>query len=344
MQILIVILVIVLILAVVAVLSLLLWLIKDQTAQKEEIVRQSATVGLLQQQLEAVRGSQEKTGQVLETNLKSGQENIGRYLQTSQQTLIQLHEQIGRLRESGKQMLQLGVDVRSLQDILKNPKLRGQMGERSLENILSNILPQNSFTLQYTFKSGQIVDALVKLPDYSVPVDAKFPLPAFEAMVKAENEDEKGRLRRRFQADVTKHIDKIAQSYVCPDEGTLDFALMYIPAENVYYETVVTYGSDKTDLLDYALQKKVIPVSPNLLYAYLMTIVMGLHGLQIEKQAAEIRRDLGRLAAGFEAFTTTWEVLGRHLRNAQGQYDEGQIRLGRFQVELEQVKGKQIEC
>ncbi|MBN1817944.1 MAG: hypothetical protein JW828_11330, partial [Sedimentisphaerales bacterium] len=124
MQILIIILAVVLILAVLSVLGLLLWLIRYQAGQKEEIVRQSTAVGLLQQQLEAVRGSQEKTGQVLETNLRTGQENLGRYLQTSQLTLTQLHEQIGRLQESGKQMLQLGVDVRSLQDILKNPKLR----------------------------------------------------------------------------------------------------------------------------------------------------------------------------------------------------------------------------
>ena len=343
MQTVIVILCIVVVLVLLAAVGLLLWLIRDLARQREETVRQSAAVGLLQQQLEAVRASQEKTSQALETGLKSGQESLGRYLQTSQQTLNQLHEQLGRLRESGRQMLQLGADVRSLQDILKNPKLRGQMGERSLENLLSDTLPQGTFHLQHTFRSGSVVDALVQLPDHTVPIDAKFPLPAFEAMLRAQTDEERTSIRRRFQADVTKHIDKIAQSYIRPEEGTLDFALMYIPAENVYYETVVKYPTDRLDLAEYALKKKVIPISPNLLYAYLMTIVMGLHGLQIEKQAARIRRDLGRLAAGFEAFTTTWEVLGRHLRNAQNQYDEGQIRLGRFQVELEQVKGKQAE-
>jgi len=343
MEVVIVILGVIVVLVLLAMAGLLLWLIRDLAGQREETVRQSAAVGLLQQQLEAVRASQEKTSQALESGLKTGQENLGRYLQTSQQTLNQLHEQLGRLRESGQQMLQLGADVRRLQDILKNPKLRGQMGERSLENLLADVLPQGTFHLQHTFRSGVVVDALVRLPDHAVPIDAKFPLPAFEAMLAAATDDERASMRRRFQADVTKHIDKIAESYIRPEEGTLDFALMYIPAENVYYETIVTYPTDRIDVAAYALKKKVIPISPNLLYAYLMTIVMGLHGLQIEKQAARIRRDLGRLAAGFEAFTTTWEVLGRHLRNAQNQYEEGQVRLGRFQVELEQVKGRQTD-
>ena len=118
----------------------------------------------------------------------------------------------------------------------------------------------------------------------------------------------------------------------------MDFALMYIPAENVYYETIVKYDNDRMDLLNYALEKKVIPVSPNLLYAYLMTIVMGLHGLQIEKEAAMIRKNLQKLSMGLEAFTSNWEVLGKHIRNAQGQYDEGQNKLGKFLMQLEQIQ------
>jgi DNA recombination protein RmuC len=116
---------------------------------------------------------------------------------------------------------------------------------------------------------------------------------------------------------------------------------MYIPAENVYYETIVKYESDRTDMLDYALGKKVIPISPNLLYAYLMTIVMGLHGMQIEKEAAAIRANLQKLASGLEGFGGNWDTLGRHLRNAQGQYDEGQNKLSKFQLQLEQIQQKE---
>jgi DNA anti-recombination protein RmuC len=115
---------------------------------------------------------------------------------------------------------------------------------------------------------------------------------------------------------------------------------MYIPAENVYYETIVKYADDTKDILQYALDKKVIPVSPNLLYAYLMTVVMGLHGLQIEKQAAEIRQNLKKLNASFADFAGTWEVLGKHLRNAFGQYEDGQKKLDRFGMQLDNIQGQ----
>ncbi len=151
---------------------------------------------------------------------------------------------------------------------------------------------------------------------YNAPIDAKFPLSSFELLLKAEKDDERIRLRKQFHNDIIKHIDKIAASYIRPAEGTLDFALMYIPAENVYYEAIIKYPDDAKDILQYSLDKKVVPVSPNLLYAYLMTVVMGLHGLQIEKQAAEIRQNLKKLNASFTDFTETWDVLGKHLRNA----------------------------
>lgn len=327
---------------VLAILGLVLWLIKQMASDRQDSATRTTAISMLQQQLEAIRNSQQQTDKVLQENLKTGQDNISKYLQNSQQTLTGLHKQLGQLENSSRQILQLSTDVRSLQDILKNPKLRGQMGELSLEKVLGEILPVGSFNLQHSFKNGKIVDALIRLPQYSVSVDAKFPLPAFEAMVRCPNEAEKQKLRRQFQADVSRHIDKIASSYILPDEQTLDFALMYIPAENVYYETIIKYQADKTDLLSYALQKKVIPVSPNLLYAYLMTIVMGLHGLQIEKQAAEIRQNLGKITSGFEAFINTWDTMGRHLRNAQGQYDEGQTKLGKFKLQLEQVTNAEI--
>jgi len=197
--------------------------------------------------------------------------------------LDRLNKQIGELQGTNTQMMQIGTEVKRLQNILSSPKLRGQMGEWSLENLLSQILPKDSYKLQHTFKDGKVVDALIELADFSVPIDAKFPLPGFEKIVKAETEEEKTKLRRQFLKDVTTHIGKIASNYIRPAEGTLDFALCYIPAENVYYETIVKYVGETQDILQYCFDKKVIPVSPNLLYAYLMTVAMGLHGLQIEQ-------------------------------------------------------------
>lgn len=317
----------------------LFWLITTNSASSKELTKQSTTINLLQQQLEAIRESQDKSTQTMEQKLQSSRENIDKHLLSSKETLEKLQNQLGRLKGDSERMLQLGTDIRSLQDILKSPNLRGQFGEQSLEKILKEILPMESFTMQHTFSDGKIVDCLVKMPDYSVPIDAKFPLPAFEGMLKADNDDERTKLRRQFLKDVTSHIDKIAANYINPAEGTLDFALMYIPAENVYYETIIKYQTDTLDILNYALEKKVIPVSPNLLYAYLMTIVMGLRGLQIEKQAAEIRKNLGKLAGSFGDFTMTWSILGKHLRNAQTQYDEGQTKLDKYNMHLDQIQG-----
>jgi DNA recombination protein RmuC len=318
--------------------SLLVWLIISNFAARKEAAGQAAAIGLLHQQLEAMRTAQDSTRDALQKSLQTGQNNINQNLQSSQKVLATLNSQIGELQGTNIQMLQVGSEVRRLQDILTSPKMRGQMGEWSLENLLSQILPAGTYQLQHSFKDGKIVDALVQMPDYSVPIDAKFPLPGFEKIVKAETDDEKATCRKLFLADVTKHIEKIADSYIRPAEGTLDFALMYIPAENVYYETIVNYPGDTKNIMQLALDKKVVPVSPNLLYAYLMTIVMGLHGLQIEKQAAEIRQNLKKLNASFAAFGGSWDILGKHLRNAGSQYEEGNVKLNRFGAELTQIQ------
>jgi DNA recombination protein RmuC len=328
---------------VLAVLGLLVWLIISNSANAEKMAGQQASIGLLQQQLEALKSSQDDTKDKLQKSLLDGQTNIGKNMQAGQEVLDRLNKQIGELQGTNKQMMQVGKEVRRLQDILSSPKLRGQMGERSLENLLANILPKDRYKLQYTFKDGKTVDALIELADFSVPVDAKFPLPGFEKVVKAEEEAEKIKLRRQFLKDVNNHIDKIASDYVRPAEGTLDFALMYIPAENVYYETIVKYIGENQDILQYCFDNKVIPVSPNLLYAYLMTVAMGLHGLQIEKQAAEIRQNLKKLNSSFADYTGTWDILGKHLRNAYSQYDEGQKKLDRFGLNLNNIQQEKQE-
>ncbi len=334
---------VIIIVLVLAVLGLLVWLIISNSANAEKMAGQQASFGLLQQQLEALKSSQDDTKDKLHKSLLDGQTNIGKNMQAGQEVLDRLNKQIGELQGTNKQMMQVGTEVRRLQDILSSPKLRGQMGEWSLENLLANILPKDRYKLQYTFKDGKTVDALIELADFAVPVDAKFPLPGFEKVVKAEEEAEKIKLRRQFLKDVNNHIDKIAADYIRPAEGTLDFALMYIPAENVYYETIVKYLGETHDILQYCFDKKVIPVSPNLLYAYLMTVAMGLHGLQIEKQAAEIRQNLKKLNSSFADYTGTWDILGKHLRNAYSQYDEGQKKLDRFGMQLNHIQEEKEE-
>jgi len=320
-------LVIVLIIAVLAAIAVLLWL-----AQSLGAVRS------LSQQLEFLKTAQDNLSQNLQKSLISGQDVVNKNLQFQVQTLERLNAQLGQLQETGRRIIDLSSDLKSLQQILASPKLRGGFGEWSLEKILSALLPVDSFTLQYPFRDGKKVDALVKMPKYSVPIDAKFPLSNFEKFQQAQSDTDKQRLRRDFLKDVQKHIDKIAESYIKPDEGTLDFAIMYIPAENIYYEAMVKTAEDTISIQDYAMERKVFPVSPNLLYVYLMTIVMGLHGMQIEKQAAEIRQNLKTLNNSFGDFITLWDTLGGHLRNAHSKHDEGQKKLDKFVMQLGQIQ------
>ncbi len=307
---------------------------------KDKLTQQTAVVTSLQQQLEAVRTASDSTRTALQDSLQKGQDSVSKNLQSNVETLTKLHSQIGQVITASSQMQKVGEEVKRLQQILASPKLRGGLGEWSLDNLLAQVLPQGSYQLQYSFKDNQKVDALVNLADYSVPVDAKFPLENFEQLQQAETDEQRIRLRKQFHSDVIKHIDKIAMSYIRPAEGTLDFALMYIPAENVYYEATIQYPDDAKNIIQHALDKKVIPVSPNLLYAYLMTVAMGLHGLQIEKQAAEIRQNLKKLNASFTDFAVHWDVLGKHLHNAYAQYEEGSKRLDRFGIHLDQIQAE----
>jgi DNA recombination protein RmuC len=325
-------LVIALIMAVLAAIAVLLWL-----------AHSFGGIRSLGQQLEAMRVAQDNLTQTLQKSLISGQETVNKNLQFQIQTLEKLNTQLGQLQGTGQRIIELSSDLKSLQQILASPKLRGGFGEWSLEKILSALLPADSFTLQYSFRDGKKVDALIKMPQYSVPIDAKFPLSNFEKLQQAQSDTEKQKFRKEFLKDVQKHIDKIAESYIKPNEGTLDFAIMYIPAENIYYEAMVKTADDTINVQDYAMGKKVFPVSPNLLYVYLMTIVMGLHGLQIEKQAAEIRQNLKTLNNSFGDFITLWDTLGGHLRNAQSKHDEGQKKLDKFVMQLGQIQneGKQ---
>jgi DNA recombination protein RmuC len=322
----------------VIILALLIWLINNHMAARRELSGQATGLTLLQKQMEAVRVAQDKTSSGLQQSLQNGQDRLFGSLKHSQEVMARLNSQIGQLQGASQQMVALGADVRKLQNILASPKLRGQMGEWSLETLLATVLPKEAFELQHSMKDGKIVDALVQLRDFSVPIDAKFPLPSFVRIQEIEDNKERARCRKQFHKDVTVHVDKIATAYIRPSEGTLDFALMYIPAENVYYETVVRQESDSVDLLQYCLDRKVIPVSPNLLYAYLMTVAMGLHGMQIEQQAAQIRQDLKSLTGQLAAFQNSWDTLGTHIRNTNAKYEEGHKKLDHFSLKLGQIQ------
>lgn len=256
--------------------------------------------------------------------------------QTTTESFGQIQKTLGELSKSGERMQELGKEISGLSDLLKAPKLRGGIGELFLEDLLAQMLSPEHYQTQYTFASGGRVDAVVKLQSGMVPVDAKFPLESFERLMKTEDEEQRAREKRVFMRAVKKHIDDIADKYIRPDEGTFDFALMYIPAENVYYETIIKDEElgDEKGIMAHALARRVIPVSPNSFYAYLQALALGLRGLQIEQRAQQIMAYLGTLEGEFAKFTDDFETLGRHISHAKNKYDESLNVLTRFEGRL----------
>lgn len=253
----------------------------------------------------------------------------------------EVSRQLGQLTEKTQHLAEIGKDISRLQDILRSPKLRGNMGELFLGDLLAQILPPDHFQLQYAFRDGGKVDAIIRLQAGLVPVDAKFPLENFQRLVKAELPEEKKALRRTFLQDVKKHVDAIAQKYIRTDEGTFDFALMYIPAENVYYEAIIKEEDLAAEgaLFSYALARRVIPVSPNSFYAYLQTILLGLKGLRVEESARDIIDHLARLDQEFERFGESFRLVGDHLENSLKKYEEAQKRLLKVEGRMQQLDG-----
>ena len=218
---------------------------------------------------------------------------------------------IGEVQKNIGEMSEIGRGMKELQDFLKSPKLRGNIGEQVLKELLSQMLPKQSFHLQYTFKSGEKVDAAIKTSAGIIPVDSKFPMENFRKMNGAKDEAEKKLFEREFVRDVKRHIDDISRKYILTEEGTIDYALMYVPSEAVYYEIV-----NNQDLFDYAGEKRVLPVSPTTFYAYMKAILMSLEGQKIETQAREILSALRAIQKDYGKVGENLNVLQRHLTNA----------------------------
>lgn len=260
---------------------------------------------------------------------------VGERLDGAAKAYSDVKSHLTKLEEANKRIYDVGKDIATLQEILRSPKLRGGLGELSLENLLET-LPKDMYELQYTLKDGKKVDAIIRFKESMVSIDAKFSLENFQKFLNEKDEKEKQKFRKAFVADVKKRIDETSD-YIRPDEGTLDFALMYIPAENVYYEVIIK-DEDQVGLDEYARQKHVVPVSPNNLFAYLKTILMGFRGMQIQKDAKMILQSLARLKSDFGRFHEEFDVLGSHLTNARNKYDQSEKVLVRISDKLEQLE------
>jgi DNA recombination protein RmuC len=281
----------------------------------------------------------ELRGELQHTLATAGERMDSRSVATDR-TLTDLGRQLGELSEKSQRIGDLAREVGSLHDLLKVPQPRGGFGELMLERLLADSLPAEAFALQHTFRDGLRVDAIVRTGGLIVPIDAKFPLEPFQALASAATDDDRRTKRRAFLQTVKRHIDAVAR-YVRPDEGTVDIALLYIPAEQVFYSAFVQLD-DGDDIRAYCAQRHVVPVSPNTLVAYLQLVALGLRGLAIEERSREMHDQIRRAALELERFRDLYDQLGRHVENASKKWTESLRTLDRATDAVETLGQTQL--
>ena len=270
-------------------------------------------------QLDKIRGSVDGTSQAMNDQMRS------------------FTKEATQIREDLKQVQATVKDVSTFQEIFKSPKLRGQWGEASLEHILSQHFPKELYKVQHLFSSGEQVDAVLKLPnDLVLPIDSKFPSENFDKMVKAATETEKSFFKKSFLEDVKNRINEIATKYILPAESTTEFALMYIPAEAIYYEIVSSLGKE-LDVAAFAWSKRIILTSPNTLYLTLRTIEHWFKDTQVSKQTQEILKKLGKVHQDAEKLMDDFRKLGSHLKDASSAYGNSEKRLELLDDKVEKL-------
>jgi DNA recombination protein RmuC len=295
-----------------AVLGLIAWFINDKLSQLKEATKTDENL------LKVIETLQKGTSD-LQKGLQNQSKSIADTLHQSTKTLNERLDNAARFiaqvsKEVG-QMSEIGRSMKDLQEFLKSPKLRGNIGEEVLKDLISQMFPKNSFHLQYSFKSGEKVDAILKTDAGILPIDSKFPMENFQRMVEAKTKIGRGKIKRIFVSDVKKHIRDISKKYILPEEGTMDFALMYIPSEPVYYEI-----ANIPDLTNYARQYRVYPVSPTTLYAHLQMILLSFEGKKIEARSRQVFRMLRAINKDYEKTEGVLQVLGKHINNAYNQF------------------------
>lgn len=283
-----------------------------------EMAQNSKQDQTLMEWLKTMQSSIDNTTKTLNQALSSTSKNLSDTLQKGNQDLNQRLDNAARLmsqiqKDAGR-FAELSLSMKNLQDYLRSPKLRGNIGEEVLKDLISQMFPKNSFFLQHSFKSGDKVDAAIRTDAGLLPIDAKFPAENFQKMLSAENDSEKETSRREFIKDVKKHITDISKKYILPEEGTMDFALMYIPSEPIYYEVV-----NLIELTEFARKNRVYPVSPNTLYANLQVILLSFQGKEIEKRTRQVFVLMRAIQKDYSKVSDDLSVLNRHITNSYNQ-------------------------
>src|SRR4030043_835831 len=299
--------------------------VKTTSGRIEDLKRsqtENPALSLMQQQIGQLTQQVNQQLQNMSSQFQRTTGDIG-------QTLGNVQSHLGKGEVTTREVLDKARSIASLEDLPRAPKFRGGMGEFFLGDLLGQSLPPAGCTLQHRFKSGEKVDAAININDRLGPVDAEFPLENFKKYIQETDEKDKEAKRRKFVADVKKHIDDIATKTLLPAEGPYAFALMSIPAGNVSYETILKEEAldEERGLYSHAVRKHVIPVSPHSFFACLQVIVYGLKGMEIEKSAHLIYQTLAQLRGDLTRFQNDFQVLGTHLVNAKTRFDEAEKRL-----------------
>ena len=317
-------------------LVLILRLLKRETPPKEQ-----EGIILLQNQLNELN-------RTLDTKLAEATRAAQFQFGESAKIIKDVTEKLVKLDEANKQVLGFTEQLKNLQDILKNPKQRGVLGEYYLQTVLENVLPPGTYQMQYEFKNGDIVDAVIFVKDRVIPIDSKFSLENYNRLIETNDPGERTRIEELFRTDLKNRIDETAK-YIKPAEDTMDFAFMFIPSEAIYYDLLVnkvgTVKANTRDLVEYATkEKKVIIVSPTSFLAYLQTVLQGLRALQIEESAKEIRKRVEELGRHLSSYETYMQKLGNHLGTTVGMYNQAYRELGKIDKDVLRITGEAIEA
>lgn len=300
---------------------------------KGDVVELSRNINILQQAV----------GDRLERNNLSMQTSMQKQLSESAKLVSDVTQRLAKLDETNRRVVDVADELRTLQNVLQNPKQRGVFGEYYLESVLGNILPSKNYQMQYKFQDGEIVDAVVFLDKGQIlSIDSKFSLENYNRMVGETNKSDREKLLTKVRVDLKNRIDETSK-YIRPSEKTMDFAFMFIPSESLYYDLLigdVGTGSSARDLIEYAFRdKKVIIVSPTSFMAYLQTVLQGLRSLQIEEQAKDIQIRVGKLGQHIGRFDEYMQKLGRSLGQTVGHYNDAHKELGKVDKDVIKISG-----
>jgi DNA recombination protein RmuC len=290
-----------------------------------------------------IAGLQQTMGDKLERSNTTMQSSMQKQLSESAKLVDDVTRRLAKLDETNRRVVDVADELKTLQNVLQNPKQRGVFGEYYLESVLDNILPSKNYKMQYKFKDGETVDAVVFLDKGQIlPIDSKFSLENYNRMVGEASKPEREKLLSKVRTDLKNRIDETSK-YIRPDEKTMDFAFMFIPSESLYYDLLigdVGTGSSARDLIEYAFRdRKVIIVSPTSFMAYLQTVLQGLRSLQIEEQAKDIQIRVGKLGQHIARFDSFMQKLGRSIGQTVGHYNDAHKELGKVDKDVVKIAG-----